>query len=99
MIDASGYTCAHEHLHIDLSGFKNDPDCCLDQYELIRQEMKDLMALGVRNIIEVTNRYMGRDPQFMLDRIRDTEGRNWRDLPGYHAEKKDYIWVSKPTVN
>lgn len=71
-IDASGYTYAHEHLHIDLSSFKNNIDCRLDQYELIRDEMRSLYAQGVRNIIEMTNRYMGRNPQFMLDIMRDT---------------------------
>lgn len=25
--DPTGYTLAHEHLHIDLSGFKNNVDC------------------------------------------------------------------------
>lgn len=29
--DPTGYTLAHEHLHIDLSGFKNNVDCRLDQ--------------------------------------------------------------------
>jgi phosphotriesterase-related protein len=51
-LDTTGYTYAHEHLHIDLSGFKNNLDCRLDQYDLICQEMRDLLALGVRNIIE-----------------------------------------------
>ena len=57
--DPTGYTLAHEHLHIDLSGFKNNVDCRLDQYAFICQEMNDLMARGVRNVIEMTNRYMG----------------------------------------
>ena len=70
--DPTGYTWVHEHLHIDLSGFKNNLDCRLDQYDLICQEMKDLRVLGVSNIIEMTNRYMGRNPQFMLDLMRDT---------------------------
>jgi phosphotriesterase-related protein len=70
--DPTGYTWVHEHLHIDLSGFKNNLDCRLDQYDLICQEMKDLRASGVSNIIEMTNRYMGRNPQFMLDLMRDT---------------------------
>ncbi|MDU7940506.1 MAG: phosphotriesterase-related protein, partial [Citrobacter freundii] len=43
--DPTGYTWVHEHLHIDLSGFKNNLDCRLDQYDLICQEMKDLRAL------------------------------------------------------
>ncbi|WP_387491254.1 phosphotriesterase-related protein [Photorhabdus sp. RM96S] len=71
-IDASGYTYAHEHLHLDLSSFKNNIDCRLDQYDLICEEMKTLVSLGVHNIVEMTNRYMGRNPQFMLDLMRDS---------------------------
>ncbi|WP_435955611.1 phosphotriesterase-related protein [Dryocola sp. BD626] len=82
-IDASGYTYAHEHLHIDLSSFKNNVDCRLDCYELIRDEMTSLYAQGVRNIIEMTNRYMGRNPQFMLDIMRDT-GMNVVACTGYY---------------
>lgn len=83
MIDSSGYTYAHEHLHIDLSGFKGDIDCRLDQYALIRAEMSELMRLGVRNIVEMTNRYMGRNPSFMLDLMRDT-GINVIACTGYY---------------
>ncbi|HBC5671486.1 TPA: phosphotriesterase-related protein [Citrobacter koseri] len=83
--DTSGYTWAHEHLHIDLSGFKNNLDCRLDQYDLICQEMKDLRTLGVRNIIEMTNRYMGRNPQFMLDLMRDS-GINVVACTGYYQD-------------
>ena len=83
--DTTGYTYAHEHLHIDLSGFKNNLDCRLDQYDLICQEMKDLSALGVKNIIEMTNRYMGRNPQFMLDLMRDT-GINVVACTGYYQD-------------
>lgn len=83
--DPTGYTWVHEHLHIDLSGFKNNLDCRLDQYDLICQEMKDLRALGVSNIIEMTNRYMGRNPQFMLDLMRDT-GINVVACTGYYQD-------------
>lgn len=83
--DPTGYTWVHEHLHIDLSGFKNNLDCRLDQYELICQEMKDLRASGVSNIIEMTNRYMGRNPQFMLDLMRDT-GINVMACTGYYQD-------------
>ncbi|KAA0540910.1 phosphotriesterase-related protein [Citrobacter freundii] len=83
--DPTGYTWVHEHLHIDLSGFKNNLDCRLDQYDLICQEMKDLRALGVSNIIEMTNRYMGRNPQFMLDLMRDT-GINVMASTGYYQD-------------
>ncbi|KNC93591.1 phosphotriesterase-related protein [Trabulsiella odontotermitis] len=83
MINSTGYTYAHEHLHIDLSGFKGDIDCRLDQYALICDEMRALMNLGVRNIIEMTNRYMGRNPQFMQDLMRDT-GINVVACTGYY---------------
>ena len=83
--DPTGYTWVHEHLHIDLSGFKNNLDCRLDQYDLICQEMKDLRTSGVSNIIEMTNRYMGRNPQFMLDLMRDT-GINVVACTGYYQD-------------
>lgn len=83
--DPTGYTWVHEHLHIDLSGFKNNLDCRLDQYDLICQEMKDLRASGVSNIIEMTNRYMGRNPQFMLDLMRAT-GINVVACTGYYQD-------------
>ena len=83
--DPTGYTWVHEHLHIDLSGFKNNLDCRLDQYDLICQEMKDLRASGVSNIIEMTNRYMGRNPQFMLDLMRET-GINVVACTGYYQD-------------
>ncbi|MFV4745733.1 phosphotriesterase-related protein [Citrobacter freundii] len=83
--DPTGYTWVHEHLHIDLSGFKNNLDCRLDQYDLICQEMKDLRALGVSNIIEMTSRYMGRNPQFMLDLMRET-GINVVACTGYYQD-------------
>lgn len=82
-IDALGYTYAHEHLHIDLSAFKNNIDCRLDQYDLICAEMRSLYEQDVRNIIEMTNRYMGRNPQFMLDIMRDT-GMNVVACTGYY---------------
>ncbi len=84
-IDPTGYTLAHEHLHIDLSGFKNNLDCCLDQYAFICQEMNGLMAHGVCNVIEMTNRYMGRNAQFMLDVMRET-GINVVACTGYYQD-------------
>lgn len=84
-IDPTGYTLAHEHLHIDLSGFKNNVDCRLDQYAFICQEMNDLMAQGVRNVIEMTNRYMGRNAQFMLDVMHET-GINVVACTGYYQD-------------
>lgn len=86
MINPDGYTYAHEHLHIDLSGEKQNIDCRFDQYELIRDEMIELKQKGVANIVEVTNRYMGRNAQFMLDLMRDS-GINIIASTGYYQQK------------
>jgi phosphotriesterase-related protein len=85
MINPLGYTYAHEHLHIDLSGFKDNIDCRLDQYEPLCAEMRMLVSKGVLNIVEVTNRYMGRNAQFMLDLMRDT-GINVLTSTGYYTD-------------
>ncbi|AHG20925.1 hydrolase [Chania multitudinisentens RB-25] len=86
MINPTGYTYVHEHLHIDLSHEKNNIDCRFDQYELIRDELKVLKQKGVANIVEMTNHYMGRNAQFMLDLMRDT-GMNVLASTGFYQQK------------
>lgn len=41
---------------------------------------------GVRNVIEMTNRYMGRNAQFMLDVMRET-GINVVACTGYYQTR------------
>ncbi|GAD80853.1 phosphotriesterase [Vibrio ezurae] len=72
-INESGYTYCHEHLHIDLSKQKGDDDCKLDQFELISAELKALKTRGVFNIVEVTNKFMGRNPQFIEALTKETQ--------------------------
>lgn len=84
-INGEGYTYCHEHLYIDLSQQKNDIDCRLDQYELIRDELIHLKHRGVYNIIEVTNHFMGRNPQFIENLIEDTK-MNILLSTGYYIE-------------
>lgn len=48
--------------------------------------MNDLMTRGVRNVIEMTNRYMGRNAQFMLDVMRET-GINVVACTGYYQTR------------
>lgn len=57
--DLMGYIFVYEYLYIDFFGFKNNVDCCFDQYVFICQEMNDLMIWGVCNVIEMINCYMG----------------------------------------
>ncbi|CAI1860632.1 Phosphotriesterase homology protein [Serratia quinivorans] len=84
--DSRDYTYAHEHLHIDLSPFKQDMDCRLDCYALLVDEMKKLVSKGVLNLVEVTNRYMGRNPQFMLDLMQES-GINILASTGYYQQE------------
>ncbi|KXF81643.1 phosphotriesterase family protein [Enterovibrio coralii] len=84
-INNEGYTYCHEHLYIDLSPQKGNIDCKLDQYSLIAQELSDLVSHGVFNIVEVTNRYMGRNPHFLECLKRDT-GMNILASTGYYIE-------------
>lgn len=51
----------HEHMHLDLSYVKHDPDTCLDCFEQTLKELQELYAKGVRRILEVSNIGMGRD--------------------------------------
>ncbi|CNJ28493.1 phosphotriesterase-related protein [Yersinia aldovae] len=97
MINPNGYTYAHEHLHIDLSGFKNNLDCRLDQYPPICDEMRELVSKGVANIVEVTNRYMGRNPQFLLNLMRDS-GINVIASTGYYTDSFYPPMVRESTV-
>ncbi|MEJ2764692.1 phosphotriesterase-related protein [Photobacterium sp. MCCC 1A19761] len=85
LINPNGYTYCHEHLHIDLSPQKGNIDCRLDQYDLIKAEMDALVDRGVYNIIEVTNSFMGRNPQF-IERLMSDTNINVLLSTGYYIE-------------
>lgn len=61
------YTYCHEHLYIDLSSVKNDSDTLLNEKEKLAEELRALKKKGVNTIVEVTNRGMGRNIEFLLD--------------------------------
>lgn len=79
----SGITYAHEHITIDLSGPKKDEDCKLDTMEETIKELKELKSKGVRNIIDVTNRGMGRNVEF-LTKVKEETGINILSSTGYY---------------
>lgn len=54
-------TYSHEHMVIDLTKGKNDPDCYLNVYEDALDEFKGLYKKGVRRIVDCSNRGMGVD--------------------------------------
>lgn len=62
----NGITYMHEHITIDLSGVKQDEDCRLDDFENTVEELKELKELGVKNIVDVTNRGMGRNVEYAM---------------------------------
>lgn len=52
-------TYSHEHMVIDLTRGKNDPDCYLNIYEEALDELKHLKELGVVRIVDCSNHGMG----------------------------------------
>jgi len=58
----------HEHLRIDLSKEKGDIDCLLDEFDNIRDELRDLAGLGLSRLVDMSCRGMGRDYAY-LDRM------------------------------
>lgn len=79
----NGITYAHEHITIDLSGPKKDEDCKLDPMEETIKELKELKSKGVLNIIDVTNRGMGRNVEF-LTKVKEETGINILSSTGYY---------------
>lgn len=80
-----GYTMMHEHMKIDLSSIKKDEDCILDCTEQMIQELKECYRLGLRNIVEVTNRGMGRDLE-IIAKIEKETGIHFIPSTGYYKE-------------
>lgn len=56
-----GVTLCHEHLYVDLSGHKADPDAALTDEALVVAEIADLVKAGAKGLIEVSAIGMGRD--------------------------------------
>ena len=56
-----GITMCHEHLSINLSTVRSDPDSVFTDSELIRSEVNKAKKAGVKSFIEVSCNDMGRD--------------------------------------
>jgi phosphotriesterase-related protein len=76
---------AHEHITIDLSGVKEDRDCCLDDRETVLKELKALENLGVGFVVDQTNRGMGRDTLYAQS-VADEAGLGVLHATGYYKE-------------
>ncbi len=80
-----GITYSHEHIAIDLSGVKNTEDTRLDCMEETVKEFNELYDKGVRNVIELTNRGMGRDVAYMM-KVSERTGINVICSTGFYKE-------------
>lgn len=78
-----GITYAHEHITIDLSGIKKDDDCRLDNISETIKELKELKSKGVNNIIDVTDKGMGRNIKY-LSKVKEDTGINILSSTGYY---------------
>ena len=76
---------AHEHVTIDLSGIKKDKDCFLNNKAQSIEEFKELKKKGVSTIIDVTNRGMGRNTEYVSEVVKETE-LNIIQSTGYYKE-------------
>lgn len=85
MKEIKEYIYSHEHTTIDLSGVKKDVDCKLDNKEQTIQEFRYLVSKGVSTIIDMTNRGMGRNIEYVNEVIKKS-GVNILSATGYYKE-------------
>ena len=77
-----GYTLTHEHMTIDLSA----GDLGTTSFEPLVRDLKMAYDCGVRNIVDMTNQSMGRDPEYVR-RLMDATGINIILSTGYYLEQ------------
>ena len=80
-----GITLMHEHTRIDLSRIKGDDDTNLNCKEATIKEFSELFDYGVRNIVDVTNMGMGRDPEYVRE-VAEKSGINIIQSTGFYKE-------------
>lgn len=86
MVLKPGITYMHEHTTIDLSRLKNIDDTNLNCYEETVSEYKKLYNKGVRNIVDVTNLDMRRNPSY-VQKVADETGMNIIQATGFYQDK------------
>lgn len=92
-IENIGKTYIHEHIKINLSGQKKDPDTNYDDIKKVTQELNTLKQDGIDTIVDVTNRGMGRDIHAMLQ-VAEATGLNIIASTGFYKEPflPDYVY-------
>ncbi|MFW7433023.1 phosphotriesterase family protein [Vagococcus carniphilus] len=97
MVLQKGITYMHEHTTIDLSRLKNIDDTNLNCYDETVAEYKKMYAKGVRNIVDVTNMDMRRNPMY-VKRVADETGMNIVQATGFYQDKFLPEFVTDYTV-
>lgn len=77
-----GYTLTHEHMTIDLS----PGDLGTTSFNPLVKDLKMAYNCGVRNVIDMTNQSMGREPEY-VQRLMDATGMNIVLSTGYYLER------------
>ncbi|GGM38586.1 hydrolase [Paraliobacillus quinghaiensis] len=80
-----GVCAAHEHLSIDLSRIKNDPDTILDDEPGMESELDYFYHAGGRSMVELTNEGMGRDAK-RLKRLSEASGVHIVTCTGFYKD-------------
>src|SRR5699024_3864081 len=80
-----GICAAHEHLSIDLSRIKNDPDTILDDEKGVLGELNHFKNAGGQSMVELTNNGMGRDVQ-RLKRFNEKTGIHIITCTGFYKD-------------
>lgn len=99
MIIKDGITYMHEHVTINLSRIKNNDDTNLNCFDETVLEYKKLYSKGVRNIVDVTNMGMERNPLY-VQRVADETGINIVQATGFYTEKflPEIVKLASPSL-
>jgi phosphotriesterase-related protein len=93
-----GMVYSHEHVPIDLSEVKHNEDCHLDSQDLVIKEFKDLYSKGVRNVINMSARGMGRNIPY-AQKVAKESGINIVQTTGFYQDAFLPIEVFRLSVN
>ena len=93
-----GITYMHEHTTIDLSRLKNIDDTNLNCFNETVSEYKKLYDKGVRNIVDVTNLDMRRNPLYVQE-VAKLTGINIVQATGFYQDKFLPDFVTEASVN
>lgn len=86
MVLVDGLTYMHEHTTIDLSRIKNIDDTNLNCFDETVKEFRLLYDKGVRNIVDVTNLDMRRNPEY-VQKVADLTGLNIVQATGFYTQR------------